>query len=98
MRVLLDGHPPACATYDATANSFHYVLKSPKSLTPGKHTVTIQVRFPGGTSSTDVPLVIRPETAGPGRARGLDRRVGPPQLAHSAAGAGMMRPAPAGMT
>jgi FG-GAP repeat protein len=60
VRILLDGIAPGCARYDATANRFEYVLKTPKTLTPGKHTVTIQVVFTGGTSSTDVPLVIRP--------------------------------------
>ncbi|HEY3190921.1 MAG TPA: hypothetical protein VGJ70_25745, partial [Solirubrobacteraceae bacterium] len=59
VRVRLDDGAPACAKYDATSNRFVYVLKTPQSLAPGTHDVTLEVVFPGGVSATVVPLVVR---------------------------------------
>jgi FG-GAP repeat len=59
VRVRLDGGAPGCARYDASSDRFVYVLKTPQSVAPGTHEVTLEVVFPGGISSTVVPLVIR---------------------------------------
>ena len=57
--IRLDGGAPGCAKYEDLANQFAYVLKTPKTLAPGSHTVAIEVAFPGGVSTTTVPLLVR---------------------------------------
>lgn len=59
VRVRLDGGAPGCAKYDASTDRFGYVLKTPQSLAPGTHEVTLEVVFAGGASATVVPLVVR---------------------------------------
>jgi uncharacterized protein (DUF2345 family) len=59
VRIRLDGGAPGCAKYDATSHRFTYILKTPQSLAPGTHELTLEVLFAGGTSSTVVPLVVK---------------------------------------
>jgi hypothetical protein len=59
VRVRLDGGAPGCAKYDASSDRFTYVVKTPQSLSPGTHEVTLEIVFAGGTSATVVPLVVK---------------------------------------
>ena len=59
VRIRLDDGAPGCAKYDDTSDRFTYVLKTPQSLAPGTHEVTLEVVFAGGTSTTSVPLAVK---------------------------------------
>jgi hypothetical protein len=59
VRIRLDGGEPGCARYDALTDRFTYVLKTPKELTAGMHSVAIEIAFTGGASSTSVPLLVK---------------------------------------
>jgi hypothetical protein len=42
-RVRLDSGTPGCATYDPTTDTFQFNLKTPKNLSKGPHTITLDV-------------------------------------------------------
>jgi uncharacterized repeat protein (TIGR01451 family) len=51
-KVRLDSGSPGCATYNATTDTFQFNLKTPKNLSKGSHTITLDVLVGGNVVST----------------------------------------------
>jgi hypothetical protein len=49
VKVTLDGTDMGCATYDPASNTFQFDLKTPKSLSPGSHTIGIRISAADGS-------------------------------------------------
>jgi hypothetical protein len=62
VQITLDAHAQGCASYDATADVFFFVLRINKSLSAGSHVVGVRVTAPDGSgllSEQSVTVLIR---------------------------------------
>ncbi len=51
VKVLFSGGTPTnnCASYNATTGTFQYNLKTPKNLSPGLYTISVEISAPDGS-------------------------------------------------